>query len=74
MAGLIQKHCKVSYIEFEELADSIDQNDNAVSGDNNDKLQKYRELGRPYMLSAGKDENIRFVFTMSPLMTTVTSY
>ena len=47
VAGLIQRHCKVSYIEFEELADSIDQNDNAVSGDNNDKLQKYRELGRP---------------------------
>ena len=55
--------------EFEELADSIDKDDNAVNGDSNDKLQKYRELGRPYMLSAGIDGKIRFVFTMSPLIT-----
>ena len=40
-SGLIQKHR--SPIEFEELADSIDKDDN------NDKLQKYRKLGRPYM-------------------------
>ena len=47
-SGLIQKHW--SPTEFEELADSIDKDDNAVSGDNNDKLQKYRKLGRPYNL------------------------
>ena len=29
---------------------------------------------RMYMLSAGIDENIRFVFTMSPLMAKVASY
>ena len=40
-------------------------NDNAISGDNNDKLQTYRKLGRLYMLSAGIDGKIRFVFTMS---------
>ena len=45
-SGLIQKHW--SPTEFEELADSIDKDDNAVSGDDNDKLQKYRKLGRPY--------------------------
>ena len=44
-SGLIQKHW--SPTEFEGLADSIDKDDNAVSGDNNDKLQKYRNLGRP---------------------------
>ena len=43
---LIQKHW--SPTEFEELVDSIDKDDNAVSGDNNDNLQKYRELERPY--------------------------
>ena len=59
-SGLIQKHW--SPTEFEELADSIDK-------DGNDKLQKYRKLGRPYMLSAGIDGKIRFVFIMSPLMT-----
>ena len=46
-SGLIQKHWSLT--EFEELADSIiDKGDNAISGDNNDKLQKYRKLGRPY--------------------------
>ena len=68
-SGLIQKHW--SPTEFEELADSIDKDDNTVSSDDNDKLQKYRKLGRPYMLSAGIDVKIRFVFTMSPLMTKV---
>ena len=68
-SGLIQKHW--SPTEFEELADSIDKDDNAINGDNNDKLQKYRKLGRLYMLSADIDEKIRFVFTMSPLMTKV---
>ena len=68
-SGLIQKHW--SSIEFEELADAIDKSDNAVSGDNDNKLQKYREIGRPYMLSADIDEKIRFVFTISPLMTKV---
>ena len=60
-----------SPIEFEELADAIDRSDNAVNSDNDKKLQKYREMGRPYMLSAGIDQKIRFVFTMSPLMTKV---
>ena len=57
-SGRIQKHW--SPTEFE-----------GVSGDNSDKLQKYRKLGRPYMLSAGIDGKIRFVFIMSPLMTKV---
>ena len=44
--SLIQKNW--SPIEFEELADAIDKGDNAViSGYDDDKLQKYREIGRP---------------------------
>ena len=35
-SGLIQKHW--SPTEFKELADLIDKNYNAISGDNNDKL------------------------------------
>ena len=44
----IVKHAKESHglnqndwspIEFEELADLIDKEDNAISGDNNDKLK-----------------------------------
>ena len=61
-SGLIQKHW--SPTEFEELADSSDKDDN-------DKLQKYRKLGRSYMLSASIDGKIRFLFIMSPLMTKV---
>jgi len=68
-SGLVEKHW--SPIEFEETADSIDRHDNAISGDNDDKLRKYRKIGRPYMLSAGIEENVKFVFTMSPLMTNV---
>ena len=44
-SGLIQKHR--SPTEFEELADSTDKDDN------NDKLQKYRKLGRPYTYVVG---------------------
>lgn len=44
-SGIIDKYW--SPIEFE---DSIDKNDNAISGDNDDKLRKYRKMGRPYML------------------------
>ena len=36
-SGLIQKHWPPT--EFEELANSIDKDDNAISGDNNYKLQ-----------------------------------
>ena len=67
--GFIQKHW--SPTEFKELADLIDKDDNAISGDNNDKLQKCRKFGRLYVLSAGIDGKSRFVFTMSPLMTEV---
>ena len=45
-----------------------------ISGDNNDKLQKYRKLGRPYMLWAGIDGKIKFVFTKLLLSRKVTYY
>ena len=43
-------------------------NNNAISGDNNDKLQKLQKIGKTIAIyvSAGIDGKIRFVFTMSP--------
>ena len=44
VASSMQKHWLPT--EFEELAELIDKDGNAFSGDNNDKLQKYRKPGR----------------------------
>ena len=56
---------------FEELANSIDHEDNNLSGGNDEKLKECRKLGRPYLISAGLEGGVKFIFTMSPLMATV---
>ena len=60
-----------SPLDFEEVANSIDQEDNDLSGDNDEKLKEYRKLGKPYRISAGLEGGVKFIFTMSPLMATV---
>lgn len=60
-----------SSLDFEEVANSIDPEDNHLSGDNDEKLKEYRKLGRPYLISAGLEGGVKFIFTMSPLMATV---
>ena len=52
---------------FEELANSIDHEDNDLSGGNDEKLKECRKLGRPYLISAGLEGGVKFIFTMSPL-------
>ena len=67
--GLTEKYW--SPLDFEEVANSIDQEDNDLSGDDDEKLKEYRKLGRPYLISAGLEGGVKFIFTMSPLMATV---
>ena len=67
--GLTEKHW--SPLDFEEVANSIDREDNDFSGDGNDKLEIYRRIGRPYLVSAGLEAGIKFIFTMSPHMATI---
>ena len=62
-----------SQFEFEKVADATDLSDNKISGDSQDKLVKYNNIGRPYLVSAGIEERIKYVFTMSPLMAKIGS-
>ena len=39
--------------DFERFADEIDDDDDQISGDAQDKLRKYQEYGWPYLVSAG---------------------
>jgi len=54
--------------DFESVADSIDGEDSLLSGENK---QKYTQYGRPYLVSAGIENSIKYIFTMSPIMTRV---
>ena len=69
--GLIDKGW--SPFDFERVADAIDSDDDKISGDDQDKLKKYQKQGRPYLVSAGIEEGIRYIFTMSPLMAKIAS-
>ena len=67
--GLTERYW--SPLDFEEVANSIDHEDNDLSGDNDENLKEYRKLGRPYLISAGLEGGVKFTFTMSPLTATV---
>ncbi len=41
------------------------------SGDFRDSGQIYKRYGRPYLNAVGIEDGIRYVFTMSPLMSKV---
>ena len=63
-----------SPMQFEEVADKIDTEDNLRGGaDDDSRLTIYRQHGWPYLIASGIDEGIKFIFTMSPLMTKVAS-
>ena len=69
--GLMDKDW--SPMNFEEVADTIDEEDNEISGDGSEKLKKYKRHGRPYLGAFGLEDGIKFIFTMSPIMTKVAS-
>ena len=62
-----------SPINFEEVADVIDEADNRISGDEQDKLKRYKHHGRPYLVASGFEDGIKYIFTMSPVMAKVAS-
>ena len=64
--GLTEKYW--SPLDFEKVANSIDHEDNDLSGDND---EEYRKLGRPHLISARLEGGVKFIFTMSPLMAKV---
>ena len=55
--------------DFEPVADSIDGEDSLLSGEN-----KNTQCGRPYLVSAGIESSINYIFTMSPIMTRIVTY
>lgn len=45
----------------------------SISGDAEETLLKYKSYGRPYLVSAGMEEGIKYIFTISPLMAEIVS-
>ena len=54
--------------EFEVLADKIDVDDDSLSGASEESRKCYKTYGRPYLVSAGIEDGINYIFTMTPLM------
>ena len=55
-------------MNFEEVADKIDDEDNQFCDDGQASLAEYKKHGRPYLVASGYEDEIKFVFTMSPVM------
>ena len=66
MAGMTSKDWSPS--EFEAVADKIDKDDEVLSGTCEQDQKMYKTYGRPYLVSAGFEDGINYLFTMSPLM------
>ena len=69
-SGLSNKNW--SPADFEKVTDEIDH-DIKNSGDPELRVQKYKQYGQPYLVSAGIEKGIKFIFTMTPLMSSVAS-
>ena len=59
-------------MNFEAVVDDIDKDDIGFSG-GDEQLTKYRRYGRPYLVSSGMEDGIKFIFTMSPYMSKIAS-
>ena len=55
-----------SPIDFEETANCVDEDDSDFQCE-----QDKKKYGRPYLVSSGIEEGIKYIFTMSPTMTKV---
>ena len=58
--------------EFEEIADKIDGEDDKVTGNTTDSKNINKKC-RPYLISAGIENGIKFIFCANPLMTEILS-
>ena len=61
-----------SPMNFETVADDIDKEDTQFSG-SDERLTRYQHHGRPYLVSSGIEDGIKFIFTMSPYMSKIAS-
>ena len=53
---------------FESCADDLDESDFQKGNDAVEKRRLYSKLGRPYLVSAGIDKGISYIFVMTPFM------
>ena len=54
---------------LERVADELDEEDFQKSDDTVQKKKDIlKKLGRPYLVSAGRDNGINYIFVMTPLM------
>ena len=60
-------------MNFEAVADSFDEDDNHFSDDTDQRVSKYTKYGTPYLVSSGYEDGVKYIFTMSPIMTQVLS-
>ena len=56
---------------FETIADQIDTADERYASRSSDEMKKIRNLTRPYLVSAGIENGIRYILTMNPLMSSL---
>ena len=59
---------------FEKLADEIDEGDASHGRNYSHSLSnELKKLSRPYLVSAGIENGIQFIFTINPLMSEILS-
>ena len=52
---------------FETIADQIDSADERYTSRSSNEMRKIQSLTRPYLVSAGIENGIRYIVTMNPL-------
>ena len=62
-----------SPMTFEEVADTVDEEDSEIGGSETEELNEYKRNGRPYLVACGIEDGIKFIFTMSPVMAKIAS-
>jgi hypothetical protein len=58
---------------FESVADSVNTEEQKRSGATKEEETSLKEHSRPYLVSAGIEGGIKFVFTMNPLQSRILS-
>ena len=55
-------NCNWSPLNFEEVADLVDREDNELGESDNEDLLEYRKHGRPYLIASGMEEGSNQVY------------
>lgn len=54
--------------KFGDVANTIDKHAEELSGTSEEVKKVYKTYGRPYLISTGFEDGMKYIFTMSPLM------